>query len=311
MKQPLKNASMVLIYTIIILLVPVIFTLNSVKHPGVWTYTSNNPTPLGYTISLSLFLCPMFAIGWWFMRNKNVSFQKPAFLWSVTLLSATGVVLDILFGNMFFVFNNHNAVLGITLPAVHGEIPIEEFIFYITGFITVLLIYIWCDEYWLEKYNVPDYKTASSNINKILQFHPMSLFMALLLISFAVAYKKLFATEPGGFPWYFIYLTVVALTPSLAFYKSVRSFINWRALSFTFFVIVLISLIWEVTLALPYQWWDYKHAAMMGIYIKAWHNLPIEAVIVWFAVSYATVIIYETMKIWRASGKPFKQVFIG
>ncbi len=38
------------------------------------------------------------------------------------------------------------------------EIPIEEFIFYITGFMAVLLIYIWCDEYWLEAYNI-DYKT--------------------------------------------------------------------------------------------------------------------------------------------------------
>jgi hypothetical protein len=74
---------------------------------------------------------------------------------------------------------------------------------------------------------------------------------------------------------------------------------------------VLISLIWESTLALPYQWWGYQERAMTGIFVGAWHNLPIKAIILWFAVSYATLIIYETIKIWLASGKSLKQLLLG
>ena len=33
---------------------------------------------------------------------------------------------------------------------------------------------------------------------------------------------------------------------------------------------IFISLLWEVTLALPYHWWGFNHEAMAGLYIKAW-----------------------------------------
>jgi hypothetical protein len=97
----------------------------------------------------------------------------------------------------------------------------------------------------------------------------------------------------------------------MAFYKSAKPFINWRAFSFTFFIIVLISLIWESTLALPYQWWGFQNHAMTGIFIGAWHDLPIEEIVVWFSVSYASIIIYETIKIWLTSRKTLKQLFYG
>ena len=74
---------------------------------------------------------------------------------------------------------------------------------------------------------------------------------------------------------------------------------------------VLISLIWEATLALPYQWWGFQHRAMTGIFIGAWHDLPIEEIVVWFSVSYATIIIYETIKIWLTSRKTLRQLFLG
>ncbi|MDX1812592.1 MAG: hypothetical protein R3240_11625, partial [Gammaproteobacteria bacterium] len=75
--------------------------------------------------------------------------------------------------------------------------------------------------------------------------------------------------------------------------------------------IVLISLIWEVTLALVYQWWGFRPHAMLGFYIAAWNYLPVEEVIVWFSVSYTTIIVYEAIKIWKASQKPLRQAFIG
>jgi hypothetical protein len=39
--------------------------------------------------------------------------------------------------------------------------------------------------------------------------------------------------------------------------------------------------------------------------------LPVEAVLVWLAVTYGTVILFEVVKIWQASERSAKQVFLG
>jgi len=70
-------------------------------------------------------------------------------------------------------------------------------------------------------------------------------------------------------------------------------------------------MMWEATLALPYGWWNYQHKAMMGMFIGAWSGLPIEAVFVWLAVTYGTVILFEAVKIWQASGRSAKEAFLG
>lgn len=305
-----RTAATVVISIIFALIAPAALTLYTVRSPGYLVMTSNNPTPLGYTISLSLFLFPMLLVGWWFFRHPAIHFQKRAFLWTVALLFPSGVILDVLFGNHFFLFLNHQAVLGIMVPAVGGTIPIEEFVFYLTGFIVVLLLYVWGDEYWFERYNVPDYAGESQKIDRILRFHPASLIIALLLVGIAIGCKTLWSGEPG-FPSYFVYLTVVALAPSMGLYHCAKQFINWRAFSLTFFFMVLISLLWEVTLAVPYQWWGFQHGAMMGIYIGAWHGLPLEEVVVWMAVTFSTVILYEVIKVWLASGRSVKHAFLG
>jgi hypothetical protein len=311
MHNPSRRAASVVAYLICMLVIPVALTLNSVTTPATVVQNSDNPTPLGYSISLSLFLFPMAALFFWMWRFKKLSFQKTAFWYSLALLTPTGIVLDILFGNAFFVFENHNAVSGVYFPALGGPLPIEEIIFYISGFTTVLLLYVWCDEYWFGRYNVPDYTVESAKIDKVLQFHWPSLVIGFGLVLLATAYKKLISHNSDGFPWYFTYISIVALIPSMAFYKSAKPFINWRAFSFTFFIIVLISLIWESTLALPYQWWGFQNHAMTGIFIGAWHDLPIEEIVVWFSVSYASIIIYETIKIWLTSRKTLKQLFYG
>ena len=58
---------------------------------------------------------------------------------------------------------------------------------------------------------------------------------------------------------------------------------------------LLISLLWEASLASPYQWWGYQPEAMTGIFLTAWSHLPLEAVFVWLAVTYTTVIVYEVV----------------
>jgi hypothetical protein len=50
---------------------------------------------------------------------------------------------------------------------------------------------------------------------------------------------------------------------------------------------------------------------MVGVYISAWGQLPVEAVFVWLAVPYTTVIVYETIKCWKASGKSARVALLG
>ncbi len=189
--------------------------------------------------------------------------------------------------------------------------PVEEYIFYLAGFITILLLYIWLSEYWLAAYTIDDYRGEGRAQRRLLRFHPTSMMIGLALIAAAIAYKKWLSPVPEGWPGYFIILVVGGLIPSMSFYPTTRRFINWRALSLTMFFTMLVSMLWEATLALPYGWWNYQREAMVGIFIGAWSGLPIEAVIVWLAVTYGTIILFEAVKIWQASERPAKEIFLG
>jgi hypothetical protein len=50
---------------------------------------------------------------------------------------------------------------------------------------------------------------------------------------------------------------------------------------------------------------------MMGLRVTAWAGLPIEAVTLWMAVTFATVVVYETVKRWQASGRAMRSAFFG
>lgn len=294
-----------------LLILPAALTLRTVLHPGALQIKSPNPTPLGYTWSLLLFLIPLAALGVWFARRPVLDSVRKSFWLTIAVLAPLGIGLDLLFGNTFFTFPNHQATLGINVPALGGAIPIEEFVFYLAGFMLVLLSYIWADEYWVAAYNIPDYRSQAKGLRRIAQFHAPSVVLGVALIAAAVIYKKLYSPAPEGFPWYFVYLTAGAIVPAAGFFRTAQPFINWRAFSFTFFLILLISLLWEVTLAMPYGWWGYRPAAMMGFTIGAWRDFPIEGVCVWLAVSFTTVIIYEVIKIWQALGTSAWEAFFG
>jgi hypothetical protein len=294
-----------------VLVVPAAIALRTVVHPAILQATSDNPTPLGYTWSLVLFIVPIAALGWWFACRPDLQFPRKAFWRTIAVLTPVGFLLDLLFGNAFFIFPNKAATLGCNIPALGGAIPIEEFVFYLTGFMLVLLSYIWCDEYWMVAYNVPDYAAAAKGIPRIVRFHFASVVLGVVLIAAAISYRKFLSGAPDGFPWYFIYLVCASLIPSAGFFHTARSFINWRAFSFTFFLLLLISLLWEVTLALPYGWWEYQPRALMGLHIGAWSGLPIEAVCVWLAVTFTTVITCEVIKIWKALGTRALEAFFG
>jgi hypothetical protein len=283
--------------TILTLTIPAIFTLWAVRVPHAVVPVESNPSPLGYTRSLSLFLIPVAVLAWWFLRHPEYRLQRRALGLTLVGLLPLGFGLDILFAHAFFTFENRAATLGIEVPVVGGSVPVEEFLFYALGFLTMLLLYTWCDEYWLGAYNVPDYRAEVRGIERVIRFHVPSLLIGLALVVAGIIYKRQFSGAPGAVPGYYLFLVTTALVPGMFLFPTALPFINWRALSFTYFLLQLISLLWEATLAAPYQWWGYRTEQMLGLTIGAWAGLPIEAVLVWMVSTYTTVISYEVVKV--------------
>lgn len=50
---------------------------------------------------------------------------------------------------------------------------------------------------------------------------------------------------------------------------------------------------------------------MMGLHVKAWASLPVEAVVLWLAVAYTTTTVYETIKVLMHIQKPLRQAMFG
>jgi hypothetical protein len=295
--------AVIVIAMLAMIVIPAALTLHTVHSPVRLVASSENPTPHGYTWSLLLFILPSAAIALWFIPSEGLHIPQRAFLWTLVILVPLGFLLDFIFAQWFFCYPNSGATLGIPAPALGHSVPVEEYIFYLTGFLAVLLLYIWLGEFWLAAYNVVDYPTEARAAGRLLQFHPSSLIAAIVLIGAAYFYKKHCAlpADQEGFPGYFTLLVGGGLTPAISCFPVARRFINWRALSLTLFLMLLISLLWEATLAVPYNWWNYQHREMMGIFIGAWAGLPIEGVCVWIAVTYATVIVFEVVKARLAS----------
>ncbi len=284
-----------------VLLVPSIITLRTVQYPASLSISAQDPTPLGYTWSLSLWLMPALAILGWLHHNPKFQIPRKAFWLTVGPLSLLGAALDLLLGNAFFVFPNKGAVLGIYIWGLElstGQwprtLPLEEFIFYLSGFVAALLLYLWSDIYWFGRY-VKDVDLGPSRRRPKVKLHWPSALIGLGLTAAAILFKKLGPVSHEGFPGYFTFLMAASFIPSSLLFDSVRRLINWRAFSFVAMVMLLISMMWEATLAVPYGWWGYKPEMMIGLFIGAWASLPVEAPLVWLLVSYTTVIIYEAV----------------
>jgi hypothetical protein len=293
--------------------IPAGITLQTVHHPFPPMPVDQNSTPYGYTFSLLLFIFPAALIAGWFLPSEGLHIPKRAFCWTLTILVPLGCLLDFVFAQWFFEYPNVGATLGLRAPALGRSVPMEEYVFYFTGFLAVLLLYIWLGEFWLAAYNVLDYPGEARKVGRLLQFHPTSLILAAVLIGAATFYKKCLALpeDQAGFPGYFTFLVVGALFPAVSFFPVARRFINWRALSLTLFLMLLVSLLWEATLAVPYNWWNFQHRQMMGIFVGAWSGLPVEEICVWVAVTYATVIVFEVFKVWLASERSIHDAMVG
>jgi hypothetical protein len=305
--------ALIVVAMLTMIVIPAGITLHSVRIAAPPIPLSQGSTPHGYTISLLLFIVPITFIAIWFLPSEGLRIPQRAFWWTMGILVPLGCLLDFVFAQWFFDYPNVGATLGIPAPALGRPVPFEEYVFYLTGFLAVLLLYVWLGEFWLATYNVIDYPSEAKTVRRLLHFHPTSLILAAVLIGAAWFYKKHLALpeDQAGFPGYFIFLVVGAFLPAVSFFPVARRFINWRALSLTLFFMLLVSLLWEATLAVPYQWWGFQHKQMIGFFIGAWSGLPIEEVCVWIAVTYATAIIFEVVKVLLASERPVRRALLG
>ena len=286
-----------------VLITPFALTLLTITQPRPLVGDlKDNPSPHGYTWSLSLFMVPVVVLAIWLARRRESRVQNKAFWITTLIVSGGGILLDVCFGLSFFTFPNRDAVLGICFTGfsfAHGwqkVIPVEEIGFYIFGALAVLLVYVWGDEFWFRAYNADDAPRRSTRWRDVVSFHPASAIFGIVVFVIGLIFKKFGPQmDHEGFPGYFLFLTLVALTPSILFFPVASPFINWRAFSLGFLFILLVSLFWEATLAVPYQWWGFQPRQMLGMFINGFSGLPIEEPLLWLGVTWATVIIYETI----------------
>src|ERR1039457_1190446 len=222
-KQPMPEDFKVLIWMIVVLVIPFALTLMTIQQPrSLVTELAANPTPRGYTWSLSLFIVPVLVLASWVSLRKQNPIQKKAFWISAALIAGAGILLDVFFGLTFFTFVNRDATLGITFwgwsfaQGWQKVIPIEEIGFYTFGILAVLLAYVWGDEFWLGAYNIDDAPRRQTRWRQVVSFHSASAIFGVAIFALGWLYKKTGAHPwHEGFPGYFLFLTLVAMTPSI------------------------------------------------------------------------------------------------
>jgi hypothetical protein len=204
-------------------------------------------------------------------------------------------------------------------------IPYEEFFFYYLGGLAIALIYFWADEYWLFEYNVRRRRPLIPQPGKILAISWPVALMGITLIVGGIVAKQLVGATGGWIPVYYTFLVAVAFVPAMILYRAVKDLVNWQALSLTCVYVLLTSLLWEVTLGIPGYWWRYQPAGMIGKSILAWSYgtavdcngmvhaavFPIEALLVWVAVTFSIVLFYEAAKAYLYDERPSGRRLLG
>ncbi len=314
MRDPPVRDIRIILGMLLCVAVPTALTLATIRVPVPEMHPSENPSPLGYTVSLLLFLVPVVVIARWHLSTGN-AFDRRAFLWSSAVMTGIGAVLDLLFGYAFFEFPNVGATLGLRLPAwswsgmtfVPDYLPVEEFAFYILGAIFMASTYLWAGENWVSAYGREGYHQAAKAHPRIVQLSPTAVGVWLAVFVAGLAYRAL---NGGGVPGYFVFVMVGGALPTVVLIRTVKEFVNWHAMAFAFFALILVSIIWEASLAVPYLWWSYRSGEMMGIFIHGWGNLPFEAVMVWTIGVWDAVLIYESFRVFfRMEGTVSHRVF--
>ncbi|GAB6044256.1 hypothetical protein [Endothiovibrio diazotrophicus] len=308
----------VALWMVAAVMIPFAITLSTVHDPSQPPNYAANPTPYGYTWSLSIFWVPILIFHAWFNRYPEFRVERKAYWLVVAAIFLLGTVLDVGFGYHFFYFPNTGAVAGLYIPAfdwggfhwVSSYLPIEEFGFYLLGGIFIATLYLWGVVYWFRRYSHDDHAAVCRGLPKLGGFHGRLLAAGTALIVLAVVAKKL-GPYPAGFPGYFTFIVLLGLLPGVFLMRTLQYLINWRALMFTVFVLLAMSIVYEASLGVPYGWWKYHNEQMIGILIGAWSYLPIEAVIIWLIIGFVAVLLFEGLRAYFYMERSAKEALLG
>ena len=254
---------------------------------------------LTYFTSLTIWAIPILYL-WPVFRAitaEGTGRRRRALRWTIGLVVGLGIVLDFLLGHLTLRFPGCEMPAGarpylLCLPGVGAPVPIEELLFYAMGPIAIVLVYACADELWLNRYNPKD-----DLLNKrLLQVSRPLLGVATIAGATTLALWRI----NGTFPTYFAFLSAGALLPAIFLYRCIGSLTNWPAFAVTALYVIVTSVVWEVTLAIPREWWGYNPSGMSGVTIAAWSRgdalFPIEAAFVWLATPFSCILTYEFAK---------------
>lgn len=251
---------------------------------------------LTYFASLAFWGVPILYL-WPVFRSLTASGtgrRRRALWWSAGTIAVLGVVLDLVLGHLTFRFPGCDLPRGESpyvwcVPGLGGLIPIEELLFYVLGPIVIVLVYACADERWLSRYHSGDDRLDLT----LIQVSPRLVVLAVVAAVIALAFWRL----NGTFPTYYAFLTAGAILPAVFLYRAIGHLTNWQALAVTTLYVLLTSIIWEVTLAIPRDWWGYRRSGMVGLTIEAWSRgeaiFPVEAAVVWLCAPFSCILIYE------------------
>lgn len=273
-----------------------------------------------YFVSLLLWVIPILCVLPRFFAFAESPYRRHiAVAYTALYILVLGAILDFVFGGVVLKFDQPDKYIVPPIRAIGGSVPIEEFLFYATGGLAIVLVYFWADEYWLSAYNVRCRRELIPRPGFLIKFSPLALLTAVVLFAAGIVAKALL-TGVLSIPIYFTFLVAIAFTPAVVLFEALKGLVNWRAFSFTALYVMLTSVTWEVTLGIPNFWWRYQEWGMIGKTIDAfsYHDkdgttaiFPIEALLVWIAVSFSVILFYEAVKAYRYDTRPRGQRLFG
>ena len=255
-----------------------------------------------------LYLWPVFTM----ITAEGTGRRRRALRWTAGFIVVLGILLDFVFGHLTLRFPGCAAPPGagpyvLCLPAVRGRVPLEELLFYAMGPVAMVLAYACTDERWLSRYNPKDDLVDL----KLIQLSPR-----LVVVAAGAALAALILWRVNGtFPTYFAFLAAGAVLPAMFLYRTIGRLTNWPAFAVTTLYVLVTSIVWEVTLAIPRLWWGYEASGMMGLTISAWSRgdaiFPVEAAVVWLFAPFSSILTYEFAKALTHHPRPIKAALFG
>lgn len=252
---------------------------------------------LTYFSSLTMWLLPVAYLLRLFLQitADGTGRRRRALAWTIGSIVFLGIVLDFVFGHAILRFEGCDAVPSpyvYCLPAIGSRIPVEELLFYALGPTAIVLVYACADEFWMDKYNPPDNLIDAQLIQPSRSLLVTATVAGVLIVGVWIV--------RGRPPVYAVFLAVGALLPTVFLYRYVHTLVNWPAFAATSLYVTLTSVVWEVTLAIPRDWWGYVGDGTLGMSIAGWStpssDFPVEAAFVWLCAPFSSILTYEFAK---------------